>query len=118
MIEKYLKDSITEPDRKALIETISKLNLIPAQMVDAMRERDSIAHAKNQKQALAKEYIKSIKDTTGIEDEDSSGTMDELNKLNTNEQQKTDSFPAKKQNIKDRSTNAILPEEQRGKTKK
>ncbi|MDE3182147.1 MAG: penicillin-binding protein 2 [Bacteroidota bacterium] len=118
MIEKYLKDSIAEPDRKALIETISKLNLIPAKMLDAMRERDSIAHAKNQKQALAKEYLKSIKDTTGIEDEDSSGTMDELNKPDTNEQQKPNSVPAKKQTLKDRTNSALLPEEQKGKTKK
>ena len=118
MIEKYLKDSITEPDRKALIETISKLNLIPARMVEAMRQRDSITHAKNQKYFSAKGYIKSIKDTTGIEDEDSADAVDELNKLNTNEQHKTDSFPAKKENIKDPSINAVLPEKQRGKTKK
>jgi hypothetical protein len=117
MIEKYLKDSIAEPNRKTLIETISKLNLIPEKMLDAMRERDSIAHAKNQKQALAKEYLKSIKDTTGIEDEDSSGTMDELNKPDTNERN-PNSVPAKKQTLKDRTNSALLPEEQKGKTKK
>ncbi len=118
MIEKYLKDSIAEPDRKALVETISKLNLIPAKMLDAMRERDSIAHAKNQKQALAKEYLKSIKDTTGIEDEDSSGTMDELNKANPSEQQNSDSAPSKNSTLKDRNYNAVLPEQQKKKTKK
>ncbi len=118
MIEKYLKDSIAEPDRKTLVETISKLNLIPAKMLDAMRERDSIAHAKNEKQALAKEYIKSIKDTTGIEDEDSSGTMDELNKANPSEQQNSDSAPLKNSTLKDRNYNAVLPEQQKKKTKK
>jgi penicillin-binding protein 2 len=118
IIEKYLRDSIAEPDRKALIETISKLNLIPARMLDAMRERDSIAHAKNQKHLLEKEYIKSIKDTLGIEDEDSSYILDELNNSKTDEQQKADSTPAKNQTIKGRSTNAVLPEQQKRKTKK
>ncbi len=118
LIEKYLKDSIAEPDRKALIETISKLNLIPAKMVDAMRKRDSIANAKNKKQALSKEYIKSIKDTTGIEDEDSSGTMDELNKINADGQGNADSVPSKKQRVIQGTNNAVLPEEQNKKTKK
>ncbi len=118
MIEKYLKDSIAEPDRKALIETISKLNLIPAKMLDAMRVRDSIAHARNQRQALSKEYIESIKDTTGIEDEDSTGTMDELNKPSVEVPGKTDSFPSKNQKVIQGTSNAVLPDEQKKKTKK
>ena len=117
MIEKYLKDSIAEPDRKALIETISKLNLIPARMVEAMKQRDSITHARNQKYLLARGYINSIKDTLGIEDEDSSDALDELNKSKADEHQKTDSLPLK-HTIKDRATKAVLPEEQKGKTKK
>jgi penicillin-binding protein 2 len=116
MIEKYLKDSITEPDRKALIDKISKLNLIPARMIEAMRERDSIAHAKNQKSALAKGYIKSIKDTTGMEDIDSSEAMEELNRSKTDEQ-KEDSLPSKKQGIRNHSGNAVLPDQQKEKRK-
>jgi penicillin-binding protein 2 len=116
MIEKYLKDSITEPDRKAMIDRISKLNLIPARMLEAMRERDSIAHAKKQRPQLAKSYIKSIKDTTGMEDVDSADAMEELNKAKSDEQQ-NDSLPSKKQNITHPS-NAVLPDQQNKKVKK
>ncbi len=118
MIEKYLKDSIAEPDRKVLVETISKLNLIPARMLDAMRERDSIARVKNQKYLLEKEYINRMKDTLGIDDEDSSAALDELNNSKMDTLPKTDSVPQKKQTIKGRSTNAVLPEQKKRKTKK
>ncbi len=117
MIEKYLKDSITEPDRKAMIDKISNLNLIPARMIEAMRKRDSIANAKSQKALLAKGYIKSIKDTTGMEDVDSSDVMDELNNPKS-ENQKTDSLPSKKPSVTNHSTNAVLPEKQNKKEKK
>jgi penicillin-binding protein 2 len=111
MIEKYLKDSITEPDRKAMIDRIAALNLIPKRMLDAMRERDSIARAKSKNAMLVKSYIKSIKDTTGMEDVDSTDAMEELNKVKPNEK-KTDSLPAKKQGFSDNKPNAILPDKQ------
>jgi penicillin-binding protein 2 len=111
MIEKYLKDSITEPDRKAMIDRIAGLNLIPKRMLDAMRERDSIARAKSKNAMLAKDYIKSIKDTTGMEDVDSTDAMEELNKIKTNDK-KTDSLPAKKQSFSNNKPNAILPDKQ------
>ncbi|MGN6297792.1 MAG: penicillin-binding protein 2 [Ginsengibacter sp.] len=111
MIEKYLKDSITEPDRKAMIDRIAGLNLIPKRMLDAMRERDSIARAKSKNGMLAKDYIKSIKDTTGMEDVDSTDAMEELNKIKANDK-KTDSLPAKKQSFSDNKPNAILPDKQ------
>jgi hypothetical protein len=111
MIEKYLKDSITEPDRKAMIDRIADLNLIPKRMLDAMRERDSIARAKSKNAMLAKDYIKSIKDTTGMEDVDSTDAMEELNKIKANDK-KTDSLPAKKQNFSNNKPNAILPDRQ------
>jgi penicillin-binding protein 2 len=117
MIEKYLKDSITEPDRKAMVDKISKLNLIPARMVEAMRERDSIAHAKSRKAQLAKGYIKSIKDTTGFEDVDSSDAMEELNKMRS-ENQKDDSLPSKKENTSGQPANAVMPDSQNKKVKK
>jgi penicillin-binding protein 2 len=118
MIEQYLRDSIAEPDRKALIEKISQLNLIPPRMLDAMRKRDSIAHAKEEKAILEKEYIKSIKDTTGMEDEDSSGALEELNKAKPDEINKRDSSPSEKQKVSNSATNAIMPEEQNKKVKK
>jgi hypothetical protein len=100
-----------------MIDKISKLNLIPARMIEAMRERDSIAHAKKQKSQLAKSYIKSIKDTTGMEDVDSTDAMEELNKSKSVEQ-KNDSLPSKKQNITNPSANAVLPDQQKKKVKK
>jgi penicillin-binding protein 2 len=45
MIEKYLKDSIPEDDRKALVESISNQNLIPQRMKDAMYSMDSLKEA-------------------------------------------------------------------------
>jgi len=46
LIEKYLKDSIVEPDRKDLVEALSKKNLIPPLMRQAMAKMDSIKQAK------------------------------------------------------------------------
>jgi penicillin-binding protein 2 len=45
MIEKYLKDSIPEQDRKDLVESISKENLIPQRMHQAMQTMDSLRRA-------------------------------------------------------------------------
>jgi len=46
LIEKYLKDSIAEPDRKALAEQMAAKNLIPAYMVRAMESQDSARRVK------------------------------------------------------------------------
>jgi len=42
MIEKYLKDSIPEPDRQALVEEMAQKNLIPQRMRNAMFTMDSL----------------------------------------------------------------------------
>jgi penicillin-binding protein 2 len=117
MIEKYLKDSIPEPDRKAKIETISKLNLMPPRIVAQLRERDSITHAKNAKYLLEKGYLKSIKDTMGLEDEDNQDALDELNRKPDTET-KTDTTPQKKPVTKKDSINAVLPDKIKPKIKK
>ena len=117
MIEKYLKDSIPEPDRKAKIETISKLNLMPPRIVAQLRERDSITHAKNAKYLLEKGYLNSIKDTMGLEDEDNQDALDELNRKPDTET-KTDSTPPKKAATKKDSLNAVLPDKNKPKIKK
>jgi penicillin-binding protein 2 len=109
MIEQYLKDSISEPDRKAKIETISKLNLMPARIVNEIRKRDSITNAKNAKFLLEKSYINSVKDTMGIEDEDNSDALDELKKAKPDEAVKKDSLPSNRK-IKPQPVNAVLPE--------
>jgi penicillin-binding protein 2 len=128
MIEKYLKDSITEPDRLARVEAISKLNLMPARIMAEIRQRDSIAKAKNAKALLEKSYIKSIKDTTGIEDEDNSDAIDELNKTtdsaNAKKESKiipgktsADTTPSKKEKIKTQPAKAVLPDRKKTKIK-
>lgn len=118
MIEKYLKDSIAEPDRKAKIEEIAKLDLMPRRILDEIRKRDSITHAKNIKIQLEKGYINSLKDTMGIED-DNSDALDEMNKSKTDEHAKSDTTPAptKKGKVKDKTINAVLPDQTKRKTK-
>lgn len=120
MIEKYLKDSITEPDRKAKIETISKLNLMPARIVAQIKERDSIRNAKNQKN-LEKNYIKSLNDTMGIDEDENSDALDELNKQKTDTTTKSKvlpiTVPPKKPAIKKDTVSAILPDKNKRKIK-
>ncbi len=47
MIEQYLKDSIVGKERKARVETISKMNLMPKRILDAIRVQDSTRVAKS-----------------------------------------------------------------------
>ena len=88
MIEQYLRDSIAEPDRKAMIETVSKLNLMPPRIYKELRYRDSLMHAKDTSYLLAKGYIKIIKDTMGLEEEDDQEALDKLKKAKQQEQKK------------------------------
>lgn len=68
MIEKYLKDSIPGKERQAEVETISKLNLIPARMKTEMARLDSIREVKENEDLLRKKEQETT-DTTGIEEE-------------------------------------------------
>ena len=113
MIEQYLKDSIPEPDRKAKIEVLSKLNLMPARIYEAIRTRDSLSHKKDSSRLLERGYIKSIKDTMDIDDEDDSDMLDKLKKPNQNINL-TDSAPKTpgNRNFKD-IIEATLPEKLR-----
>jgi penicillin-binding protein 2 len=70
MIEKYLKDSITDKGRLAKIESLSKLNLIPKRIYAEMRRQDSLLHAKDSAYLIQKGYIRIIKDTLEIENTD------------------------------------------------
>lgn len=74
MIEKYLKDSISDPGRKARLEQLSNLNLIPPRIHAEMRKQDSMRHSRDQAYLLAKGYVKIIKDSVGIDE-------DEIDKL-------------------------------------
>ncbi|MEO5944815.1 MAG: penicillin-binding transpeptidase domain-containing protein [Ferruginibacter sp.] len=105
MIEKYLKDSITDKARLALIETMSNTNLIPARIGIEMRRQDSLRHSKDTAYLSAKGYIKTIKDTVGIDDGDNE---DEINRLTTDTTKKEN----KKKDSTDRKpeTPAIIPD--------
>jgi penicillin-binding protein 2 len=111
MIEQYLKDSITEPDRKAKIETISNLNLMPPQILDEIRIKDSINRAKKEK-GLLESDIENLNDTMGIEQDDNSNTLDELNKINQDTPSKNDTLPKEKEVLKNQGVNGILPDKQ------
>ncbi len=110
MIEQYLKDSIPEPDRKAKIETLAKLNLMPERIYEALRIRDSLRNAKNNLDNIEKGFIKTAKDTSDIEDDEA--VSDSLYKLK-NEPQKNvqnTSLPKKNENDVKENEKAILPE--------
>ena len=113
MIEQYLKDSIPEPDRKAKIETLAQLNLMPARIYKEIREKDSLMHARDTSYLLEKGYIKKAKDTMGIEEEDDTEGFERLRKAKQKEKT-SDSIPANKNASElNQSTEAVLPDRQR-----
>jgi penicillin-binding protein 2 len=80
MIEQFLKDSITDSKRKERLEYYANLNLIPPRIYVAMRSQDSMRHAKDSAYLVAKGYIKLIKDTLGIDEEDENDALDKMKK--------------------------------------
>jgi penicillin-binding protein 2 len=116
MIEQYLKDSIPEPDRKAKIETLAKLNLMPARIFEAIRIRDSLRNAKNNSYNMEKSYIKTAKDTSEIEDDEDD--TDSLYKLKKPSQKDllTDTIPSKKNNAYLRQNQDAILSERKKKT--
>lgn len=91
MIEKYINDTISAK-RKALVERMSNINLIPKMMLDKMRTKDSIAKAKAEENELNKE-LRNIKDTLQSEDNPSEAEVKEGKKKETKQPNDT---PAKK----------------------
>ena len=69
MIEKYLKDSITDKARLARIEQLSALNLVPAFIYTDYKRQDSIDHKNDTAYLRQKGYLKMLKDTLGLEDD-------------------------------------------------
>lgn len=61
LIEKYLRDSIAGPARKARFEQLCNLNLIPPRIYNEIRKRDSLDQVK--------EALKTAKDTLDVEEE-------------------------------------------------
>ncbi len=69
MIEKYLKDSITDKARLDRLDQLTKLNLMPPRIFIELRKQDSMRHSKDSAYLFAKGYIKSIRDTVGIDED-------------------------------------------------
>jgi penicillin-binding protein 2 len=114
MIEKYLKDSITNPKRKAQVESLSKLNLIPPRIYKALRTQDSLMHGKDSAYLIEKGFIKIIKDTMGLDEEDNTDDLKKLKEAKQKEAADKKKQQDKKENrdVK-QNTDAILPEEQK-----
>ncbi|MEO6813177.1 MAG: penicillin-binding protein 2 [Ginsengibacter sp.] len=114
MIEQYLNDSIAGKERQARVEAISKMNLMPARIYQAIRQRDSLLHAKDTSYRLEKGYTKIAKDTVGVEDQDETEGLEKLKKSKQQEHSVTDSVPHKKEDLKGKHvTDALLPERQK-----
>lgn len=92
LIEKYLKDSITEKPRLDRIEQLANLNLIPSRIYAALRTQDSLRHAKDSAYLSAKGFIKAIKDTLGMDEEDE---KDALEKMKADKESAKKALPAK-----------------------
>ena len=107
MIEKYLKDSITEKPRKDKIEYLSNLNLFPKNIYKEIRRQDSIRHSKDKKYLIEKGFIKAVKDTVGIED-------DQIDNEDLHEDKKN-SVPQKKSEKKEIKPSAIIEKKKKGK---
>jgi penicillin-binding protein 2 len=108
MIEKYLKDSITDKARLARVEQLSNLNLLPPRINIELRRMDSLDHAKDSGYLVQKGYIRLIKDTLEIEDEPDLVKTEDKDKAKVqaqeNEQRKKDSL------LKIQRVEAILPD--------
>ncbi len=112
MIEKYLNDSIAGKVRQDKVEQLSKLNLIPPRIYKEIQKRDSLTHAKDSAYLIAKGYIKSLKDTMGMDATDEEDALDQLKKANDDVKGK----PLKKDSNSNKiklNPAAILPDEKK-----
>ena len=112
LIEKYLKDSITEKPRLARIEQLQNLNLIPKRIYEQLRTQDSMRHAKDSAYLIAKGFIKIIKDTLGMDEEDEKDALERMksDKETVKKEQPAKDSSNKKQPAK---AEAILPSEKK-----
>ncbi|WP_153796291.1 penicillin-binding protein 2 [Foetidibacter luteolus] len=69
LIEKYLKDSITDPRRKAEVDRLTKMNLIPNRMRREMVKLDSIRRVKDSMRIIKERAAKEARDTVDIEEQ-------------------------------------------------
>jgi len=112
MVEKYLKDSITDKARLALEETMANTNLIPPRIYEELRKQDSMRHSKDSAYLIAKGIIKVIKDTMDIDEGDEEDALDKL-KGNKEELKTGQSKKDSNDNKIKIKTEAILPDKQK-----
>ncbi len=112
MIEKYLNDSITDKGRLAKIESLSKLNLMPKRIYAEIRRQDSARHAGDSAYLIAKGFIRIIKDTLELDEDDE---VDALDKLKKDKETVKNDIPAKDSNNTKPNNKpaAILPDEKK-----
>ena len=106
MIEKYLRDSIVGKERNDKADQIAKMNLLPPRLVKEIRARDSIMHRRDSAYLMAKGYIRLVRDTTGLDNDDVE--TDDLDKIKREK-------PGKSKPVGDTSVrnSAILPSEKK-----
>lgn len=107
MIEKYLKDSITDKARLAKVDQLSKLNLLPPRIFKELRRLDSLDHAKDSAYLIQKGYIRIISDTLEMEDDpelEKTELLKNNDKLKDRDPKKQDSLLSKNK------SEAILPD--------
>ncbi|MGG9970529.1 peptidoglycan D,D-transpeptidase FtsI family protein [Ferruginibacter sp. SUN002] len=109
MIEKYLKDSITDKARLARIDQLSNLNLIPKRIYIEMRRQDSLMHSKDSAYLLAKGYIQIMKDTMGVDQDDEEDALADLK----NNKDLTNKKPVKDSGDNKIKPQAILPDKKK-----
>jgi penicillin-binding protein 2 len=78
MLEKYLKDSITDKKRLERLEYYSNLNLIPPRINVLIRTQDSLMHRKDTAYLVAKGYLKILQDTLELDREDEKEVVENL----------------------------------------
>lgn len=112
MIEKYLKDSITDKARLDKIEKLSELNLIPARIFTELKRQDSLAHSKDSAYLIAKGYIRIVKDTLDLDESDLEDATDKVQK---DKEQLKKGQPGKDSTNNKNKINpqAILPDEKK-----
>ena len=112
MIEKYLKDSITNAGRLDQIEKLSSLNLLPARIYKEIRRQDSLRLISQSENIISKPSLKKMNDTNMLNEGDEKKLIDKFKKdsnLNKERRSKKDSYPFSfKKYIE-----AVLPDEKR-----
>ncbi len=105
MIEKYINDSI-DKGRKSKIEQMAKLNLIPNYIYADYRRQDSINNTGDTAYLISKGYLKLLKDTIGLDEDDIAEDL-----LKKKEAKKDKPVPTDKQDSIKIKQPGLLPKE-------